>query len=545
MATSTAYPTLTGLNNSTIVGTYRYDATKMTDLNSLYSLFKKDSFTTHKGMISLFNQRKLMSTPLLNLTELANSVMYVNGPEGKFRYSVPYDIGLPYILEDLTKEIDKPGIDGQKFKIKLSEDCFTNTDVLTYDFRDGVSLYVTEEEIYREGDGYVYTVMIPQRSDNKTTWFPKKYLQAGTEFFKISNANNEYDTQKSTVSMGQGILDLELQLGSERSVYHWITGYASMLKINDSDPRYRYMEQYGDTTKNNSIITFFNKDRNGKPIPNSLGWMPRIEAMLWSEMKMMEERDLTWSKGGIAQGSGRRSTRINTGLYEQLRNGNRVQYSKLTLALFEETLGNLYWQSGVPIEERKTIIQTGTAGLIEISKLLAQDYRESVPFVTRTGDVPGLLTGSAMSLGYGYRFVTKRFPVAGEVTFEYNAALDNRYNRTQDKQVGEYPLESHTFMILDVTDGRMTNAAGKPKGVEYRVENGFNDTANIVMVKPEGYADTYWGYEVGTQHPLGASAMKGMYSTSQKNGYAIWMRNMSSIWLKDATRTVLIEKKRS
>ena len=64
------------------------------------------------------------------------------------------------------------------------------------------------------------------------------------------------------------------------------------------------------------------------------------------------------------------------------------------------------------------------------------------------------------------------------------------------------------------------------------------------MIKPEGYGDTYWGYEVGTTHPYGPNAMKGMTSSSQRDGYAIWMKNMSSIWIKDATRTVLIEKVR-
>ena len=73
----------------------------------------------------------------------------------------------------------------------------------------------------------------------------------------------------------------------------------------------------------------------------------------------------------------------------------------------------------------------------------------------------------------------------------------------------------------------------------------FNNSSNIVLIKPDGFGDTYWGYEVGTQHPLGANAMKGMYSSSQRDGYAIWMKSMSSIWLKDATRSVIIEKRRT
>jgi hypothetical protein len=536
-------PGLTAFNNSVVVGQSKFDVNKFTDLNSLYSLYKKDSFTTYKGMIHLFNQRKLMNTPLISQAELMNSVLYVNGAEGKFRYSVPYDLGLPYIVEDLSASIDKPGLDGQKFKIKLSENCFTNTDIITYDYRDGVTLYITEDEIYDEQDGTVYTVLIPTAT--KSTFFPKKFLKPGVEFMKITNVNGEYDTQKSSIWLRQGSLDLELQMGGGRSVYHWITAYADMLKIDGGDPRYGYLSQYSDLRKTNSTLVFFNKDKEGNKIPGSTKWMNRIEALLWAEMKMMEERDLMWNKGGIVQGSGRRSVRVNTGLYEQMRNGNRVQYTSLTLNLIEEVLANLFYNSGIPFEQRRTKVMLGTGAMIEVSKLLADDFKHNNPFLVNAGDVSGYLYGGAMNLGFGFRFTSKRFPVAGEVIFEYNPALDNRHNRVQDGLIGEYPIESYTLMVLDITEGSTSNAAAKVKEVEYRVEDGFSDTSNLVLIKPEGWADTYWGYELGTQHPLGASATQGMYSSSQRDGYAIWMKNISSIWLKDATRSVIIEKVRS
>lgn len=536
-------PSLTGFNNSVVVGQTKFDVNRFTDLNSLYSLYKKDSFTTYKGMIYLWNQRKLMNTPLLSYAELSRSVMYVNGPEGKFRYSVPYDLGMPYMVEDMTGDIEKPGIDGQKFKIKLSELCFTNTDIITYDYRDGVTLYITEDEIYEESDGWVYTVTLP--TANKRNYFPKKFLQPGVEYCKITNVNGEYDTQKSNIFLRQGSLDLEMQLGGGRSVYHWITAYADMVKVQGDDPRYGYLNQYGNLNSNNSTLVFFNKDQYGNRIPGSTKWMNRIEAMLFAEMKMMEERDLMWNKGGIVQGSGRRSVRVNTGFYEQMRNGNRVQYSTLTLSLIEEVLSNLFYNSGVPFEQRRTRIMLGTGAMIEVSKLLADDFKNTNPFLVNAGDVKGYLYGNAMNLGFGYRFTSKRFPVAGEVIFEYNPALDNRYNRVQDGLIGEFPLESYTLMIMDITDGAVSNAAGKVREVEYRVEDGFNNSSNVVLIKPEGWGDTYWGYEVGTQHPLGANAMKGMFSSSQRDGYAIWMKNQSSIWLKDATRSVIIEKTRT
>lgn len=538
-------PSFNGLNNSVFVGATKFEPSKFTDLNWLYTNYKKDSFTTYKGMISLWNQRKLMTTPLINMTELNNSVVYVNNVEGRLRYSIPYDLGLPYVLEDLTGAIDKPGIDGQKFKIKLSENCFTNTDILTYDLRDGVTVFVTEDEIYQEGDGWVYTVELTNK-DKRGSYFPKKFLKQGTQFLKITNANSEYDTQKSSISaIRSGIMDLELQLGGgHRSVYHWITGYADMAKFDESKhPGLAWINNYAQSK--GSTFMFMNKDQNGKLLPKTMRWMSVVEALLWAEMKMMEERDLMWNKGGVVHGSGRRSVRIGTGLYEQMRNGNRVQYDVLTLDLIENTLANLFYQSNIPVEKRYTKVQVGTGALIEISKLLADDFKTYNPFLITNEFAKGLMYGDAMNLGYGFRFTSKRFPVAGTVEFEYNPALDGiQSNRVQDAIVGEYPIESYTLMVFDVTDSAASNAAGKIKGVEYRVENGFNEGSNIVLVKPEGYGDTYWGYEVGTQHPLGPGAMQGMFSSSQRDGYGIWMKNFSTIWLKDATRSVIIEKAR-
>lgn len=539
-------PSFNSLNNSVVVGATKFDPSKFTDLNWLYTNYKKDSFTTYKGMINLWNQRKLMSTPLLSMTELTNSVITVPNVEGRLRYSIPYDLGLPYVLEDLTGDLDKPGIDGQKFKIKLSENCYTNTDIITYDYRDGVTLYITEEEIYSEGDGWVYTVQIPA-NNKKGTYFPKRFLKQGTQFMKISNVNSEYDTQKSSISsFRSGIMDLELQLGGgHRSVYHWITGYADMAKVDES--KHPYLAWINNYSKSKGgTFVFANKDVNGNVIPKSTRWMSIIEALLWAEMKMMEERDLMWNKGGVVQGSGRRTVRVGTGLYEQMRNGNRVQYETLTLDIIENTIANLFYQSNVPVEKRRTKIQCGTGALIEISKLLQEDFKQYNPFLITNEFSKGLMYGDAMNLGYGYRFTSKRFPVAGLIEFEYNPALDGvSGNRVQDSLNGEYPIESYTLMIFDVTDGSKTNAAGKISGVEYRVQDGFNDSSNIVLVKPEGWTDTYWGYEVGTHSPLGPGSMSGMFSSSQRDGYAMWMKNFSNIWLKDATRSVIIEKVRS
>lgn len=538
-----ARPTLSSFNNSVVVGQTKMQIDKFTDLNSLYNIYKKESFTTHKGMLRLFNQKKLMTTPILNMTELSNSVIYVNGPEGKFDYTVPYEIDYPFSYGNVNDPTNTNlGIDGQKFKLWLSENCFNPTDILTYDFRDGITLHVEDDEIYPEGDGYVYTVTIPN-TGKRGVVFPIEKLKAGVQYFKITNVNGEYDVNKSGISYRTGEMKLEVQMGSGRSVSHWITAYADMLNVSGDFGDYSRFGHALDMSKANSVLLFANT-KNGKADWGNAKWMKKIEALLWAEMKMMEENDLTWNKGGIIQGSGRRQKRVNLGLYEQMKNGNWFEYTRLTLSLIESAVSNMFYNSGIPFEQRQAEIQVGTAAMIEVSKLLFEDFKRDNPFVVNAGDVNGYLFGSAMNLGYGVRFTTKRFPTAGLVTFKHNPAFDSKFTRTNDQKIGEFPIESHTLAIFDITDGNVSNAAAKMKDNAVVKADGFNDSSNIVLVKPQNWGETYWGYELGTQHPFGPSAMKGMYSANQRDGYGIWFKNQSTIWLKDAGRSMLLTKKR-
>ncbi len=533
-------PSLSSFNNSLVVSQSEFKTGKYTALNTIYSWYKQDTFTNYKGMLALWNQRRLVNTPLLNMTELKNNVVYVNGPEGKFSYSVPYEIALPVVVENLQVGVTYPGIDGQRFTIKLNQDCFTNTDRITWDYRDGTELFITEDEIYEDNGGFVYTVQVVS-FDRKNAYFPPERLVPGTQFMKVSNSNGEFSTQKSSISTRFGSMKLENQMGGARSVYHWITAYADMIKC--QDPSMQFISNvYGDTTKANSNLVMYNTDpQTGRPKKGSLRWMNMVEAMLWAEMKKMEETDLMWSKGGIVHGSDRTPIRVGMGLYEQMRNGNRVKYTTLTKALLDGIFGQLFYGSAIPVDQRRTKVQCGTAALIEISKLIENEFGKT-PFLVSAKDL-GMIKGSGMNLGFGYRFTSMEFPTAGLVEFELNPAFDNIYSRASDGLIGEYPIHSHTLAVFDVTDNTETNAASK-MDTQFRYESGFNTGANICLVKPEGVDGIAWGYELGTHSPSWMSSAGPTYSSSQRDGYAIWMKSMSSIWLKDASRSVLLEKNR-
>jgi hypothetical protein len=212
---------------------------------------------------------------------------------------------------------------------------------------------------------------------------------------KISNSNHEYDTQKSSITTKFGSLKLENQIGGARSVYHWITAYADMLKV--SDPNMAWISSvYGDLKNSNSTMVMYNLDEAGKPKKGSLRWMSMVEAMLWAEMKKMEEMDLMWSKGGVVEGSGRTPVRVGMGLYEQMRNGTRLKYTTLSKAMLDGLFGQLFYNSGIPIEKRRVKVQVGTGAMIEVQKLIENEFGKT-PFTVNASDV-GLLKGDSQNL---------------------------------------------------------------------------------------------------------------------------------------------------
>lgn len=531
--------------NSVVVRKSAFSVGNHSDVNHLYGLYGKDSFTVHKGMIALWNRMKLANTPLLADTEIQNNVMYVNGAEGKWRFGVEYDLGLPTVVEDATGDNPTPGIGGTDFLLRLSHNCFNQGDTISYDYRDGVDLVVMDDPI--ENPSYTeYRVKLTQGNTNPGLYFPKDKLAKGTEFAKVSNVGGEFEFFGSGISHRKGYLELENQMGGARSVYHEITEYADMLTVESDNMAYNWLNQYG--VKNNPAfaINLFNVDAAGKPVPTSGRWIRMIEALLRAELMVMEDRDLFWSKGGIIQGLGRKPIHVNTGLYHQMRNGNQQGYSKLTLSLIESNLERLYYRSGIPIEQRKTKIRVGTAALVEISRLLADDFSKTFPFSTQNMDAlkQAIYGKNIMNLGFGWRFTSKRFPIGGEVEFEYYPAFDNTYNQTRQGLVNGFPKESHTLAIFDVTDGTKTNVADKLRNNNIDKAPGFNNSANIFLVKPKNWDKDYWfvnegitgynGTPSGTMHKVGGRGLKP--------GFGIGGRTYSSIYLADPTRTVLLEK---
>lgn len=543
-------PSLSSTNGYTVIARNKMNWGAFTDTNHLYSALGQQAFIDHLGLVTPFNQYGLVNTPILDMLNVKKSTLYLDNLEGKFRFDQPYKRGLPYIVDTYyTDTLEKPGLDGRRFLIKLSEP-YTNGDVISTDLRNAPSLVVTESEVYQEIDGWVHEVEMASQN-RKHQYYPKKYLKAGAQCIKIDHAIEEYSVQGSSLTSHRlGWLTLEANLGSgEKKVEHWITLHGAVLAMAADDKlrdRITGNDSNFDLNKIGSILSFYNKDRQGKTVPGTHSWLPTIDAMVLAELFTMQEMSMMWGKGGEVTVSGRKKVKLSLGIYEQLRTGNYLPYTKgrLNLEMIDAAIANLYRGTGIPIEQRETTLDCGSGFLTEISKLIELKATSSNIGIINS-DQLGIIkavNNDPMNLTFGYRFTSLRFPNAGLVRFRLNPALDNEYGmRNTDGLYGQFPDYSYSAMILDVTDARATNAARKFQQNDIRNATDWNKDANVYMVKPRAAADDYWGYIAGSVSPYGLSRTKGALHASNRPGYGMFAYNFGNAWVKDPSRTLLIE----
>src|SRR5688572_32242958 len=123
-------PSFSSMNGYTVIARHKMDWSRFTDTNHLYNALGQQAFIDHLGLVTPFNQYGLVNTPILNMVNARKSILYLDNLEGKFRFSMPYKRGLPYIVDTFyTQNLEYPGRDGARFKIKLSEP-YTNGDVI-------------------------------------------------------------------------------------------------------------------------------------------------------------------------------------------------------------------------------------------------------------------------------------------------------------------------------------------------------------------------------------------------------------------------------
>lgn len=542
------YPTFNAFGNNLFVKKSAFKTSGIfSDANHLFNLWGDDIRSTYLGVISAWNQMQLVSTPLIKMTELQKNVLYVNGDDGEFTFSMPYKLEGVRVMEDLTDPTQtQPGIDGQLFQVLLgdgsNEPTFQKGDIITYDFRDGYQLYVYEVGD-ESGEGFIYTVRIVA-TDAKNTWFPKYYLAPGTQYFKVSNRLNEFSENMSGIIESTGMMKLKHKLGSWRGVEYTITGSASRLKLPKNIDMERKYGSYMNPMSEEFALVFGTKDeQSGKIKKETITWASMIEIMLAKEYLKMEENELMWGRPGEIQGARGMKMYVNGGLYDQMKKGNRYRIPRYTRAAIMNAFASLFYsRPDIDPRDRYITVQGGRGACDEYTRIFAEELQRTATMFggIMNTDQLKIVQGDPMHLKVGYMVSTAFIPSVGWLTIEYNAAFDAQTSRKADEPLlGGYPRYSYTSAIFDVTDRGSTNAAEPSKSVEFM--EGASRNANVYMVRNSGMPATKFTIINGRTSPFQLYSGKYGVASNREDGFTMMAEGQSTIWLKDPTRSVLVE----
>ena len=551
-----ATPTFQNFGNNLVVkkADYRFQGI-FTDANYLLNLFGDDIRSTHMGVLSAWNQWSLISTPLLKMTELQKNTIYTNGDDGELTFNMPYQLEGPTIKEDITSEIAYPGRDGQEFEILIGdgglEPCFQAGARITADLRDGQNLYIVSVGTAL-GQGFKYRVKLV--TNDRTEWFNKKYLNPGTQFFRISGTAGEFTENFVGIDNSFGMMKLKHQLGGRRGVEYTITGNAQRLKLNfkgSNAEKFDWVNTQSFMSPNDPSFYMVIGEGNGKMgtdgmqgiKPGTETWLTYADAMIMKQLMLDEERDLMWARGGVIQGSRNKSQIIGEGLYNQMKKGNWVKLPRYSREGLMNVFGQVFRnRPDIPDYKRKFKLQGGRGAVMELQRIFNEEMNRTANQAGAVMDAQrlGMVSGDAMNLKVGYRLNEVYIPGMGWLTIEHNPAFDSQFSRTEDEPfIGGFPKHSYTSAIFDVTDSNYTNAAEVTSQVEWA--KGVDTGANIYLVRNAAMPGTKVTYIAGRTSPYAPSAGRGNVASMRFDGSTTIMENQSNIFLKDPTRSILLE----
>jgi hypothetical protein len=526
------------LNNGIFLRETKFDAGSHLDFYHLSHMgYTEDSRKNDFGVIDLWALKQKAEMPLYSMSSFGGkNVIPVDGHY--FEWGVPIVNDLPYIMEDVSG-VDKPGIDGQAFKIAMSRRAFGHGAIITYDKMNGKELFITDDPILQEGDKFIYTVKLI-RSGKQGDFLDKRFLKHSTKFFRVGSAKGDY---------GQKFDDVEFR-GGTRKFYNFvglseahktlsISRWADMVKLRseileiyqlagaNTDPSVNMAELQRKFGTSVEFKNYMKKNLVG------FRWLPKAEAALIKEIGMDMENYLMWGKGGRVDGQGPDDIKMSVGLWKQLDNGNKLIYTKsnFSLKMFKNAIYN-YFNGKVNFDRsdsgRMLVVQTGLGGMEMISDAIAREVGGSGMLLNAT-DV-GALKGDPMNLVWGVNWTGFNIPFLANVRFVVNPAFDNLVqNEIENPLIDGRPLTSYSFIIYD-----------------FNYEQG-NDNIKLLKYAPDGdlrASDLHWNYQQGTMPYGGLGEAKGFISSGNFSGYVVNMfQRYPAIFVVDPTKLLKIVMK--
>ena len=523
------------LNNGIFLRDTNYAASSHVDSYHLVNMLK-NAEPMDLGPVDLWAMAQKVEMPLYQMSSFGGkNVINVDNARGEYKWQTPVVLDLPYIVDDTELNgASAVGADGSLFKIKLSRREFGHGDIITYDKYNGAEMYITADDIYPVGDGFVYTVQLVN-NDNAFA-LSTAYLVPGTKIFRKGSARGEYGERFSDITTQAGFREFYNFVGGAEAHVHYSVSSRADLMIKggmNADGTVPVTEIWRNFDKNmdpsvanlDSMVSRMGKDYVKRAMSNgslSRTFLTTMEAAHLSKVASDIETYLMWGQGGRVRQDGPDDVRLSVGLWKQLDNSFKRVYNKsgFNLDLFRSELYNFYagkvdFQG--PDPKRQLIVQTGMGGMRMVNEAIKREAMSS-GLLIQAADI-GAITGKGMDLNYGFAYTSYVIPFLANVKFVLNPAFDNLHtNDIENPIIDGFPLSSYSFIIFDITD---------------------NTNDNIFLLKLNWDNQLKWWYQNGTMDYMGRT--QGFASSGQFNGYRVYMtQNMPAIWVKDPTKVLKI-----
>jgi hypothetical protein len=475
---------------------------KLTDKNFVETMLRTKPDQYDKMMIRLFTDTKLYSNDLIDLVMKSGKPFMVNDPNGVFTYKIKKRAELPKVIVNLASSIAKPGIDGQEFEIVFDKNVFVVNDIITahrYEQETQIQI-VNEGEKYQNGFKFRARAIGASGSD----FVNQRFLQVGTEYFKIGNILGEYTTSFSSLGLFDGNLEVMADVLQQYGVEHTITDWADATKLGVQT----------DASGNPLDITYYSvTDPMAMGEKTKIvGWEPTVSRLLRMEMMRMKANTLMWGRQGNAKDEKGRPTRAKQGLWQQLHLGNVIYYDRgqFSLNLIRAAVGDLFYNR-VLIKDRSVKIYTNRSGMELAATAIRKDFNGQNFMV----DAGKFMDGKdRLKQGYAFQFDHFMTTETGPVEF---VELEQLNEHATFLELGPNKKTPPIFIILDISG---------------------QDDAGIREVKLATRPNMYYQYIPGS---VGFGAQQTVVAS--KDPYSTYMmKDFAGIFLEDPTKSVIIKE---
>ena len=528
------------------------------DLTTLKSWYDQNPNENHLKLQKSWQHQYQQSNPIFQELLQKKNILEVDGFHGSFTYDVPvYNKHYTQTEGDTSDQV-YPGIDGTPFRIILNE-LFTKGDILTADPWYGTyQISVdTDEDVRQVGSGYEHWVKLT--AINSRDFYPAYLLKPGIKYTKINHSFSEYGTKFSTFQLPSKTTSLQtarFQLGGPRGVEGYVTAFADIKKSGANALRSKLDEimQEQEACGGDMVLMSNFTGNSAKPFDKkTLRVGSIVEYLVHKELDKLTAKSLIWQKAGVIRDTNG-ETRLNEGLWHQLRRGKIIQYGRpggITLQKVKDAVDYVFQANpGLPVHDRRVTFKCGRGAYDNMMQLFQDEVRAQLARLGQTNllGTDRVLPESPVygkdlnSLGLSLvRFTEVNIPGIGIVNIEHDPSLDE--SREIDPQLAGmhyngFSHSTYSMVIWDVTDQRFTNnTKNLPVGKEVMLAEGGNSNGNIFLVKPEGPMN-YWGQNNGRWDSAKSYIQQGGVKQLAQEFFAY---NSSAIWVRDVTKMVMIE----